>query len=417
MIGAFWALRRKRLIDDLPTSKTRGVFVGLTELKGTAESEMPLVSYLGGSKCVYYDWHVDEHWSRTVHETYTDSKGHVQTRTRTETGWTKVADGHDSIRFYLQDDTGAVRIDPEAATINATVTYNETCQRNDPLYFGKGPAKEIANTTHQRRFHEVALPLHTNLYVLGQARERDDAVAAEIAYQRGSPAFLISTKTERQISSGYGWWFLLWLVLGAFAVAGFVVASTLTSGSAFRVETLVVALAAYAFAFILGWVWMVYNSLITLHHRVEQGWSQVEIELKRRNDLIPNLVSCVEGYSDFEKGTQQTVTAMRAQLAATAPGMPGPDFKGVLPRLKVAVEAYPILKSSEIFMGLQKSLSDTEERIALARDYFNQIATFYNSRLEIVPDRFAGTLARLRRVALMNASDFERARVEVKFQN
>ena len=73
LIGAFRALRRKRLIDDVPTSKTQGVFIGLAELKGTAESEMPLTSYLAGTRCVQYTWQIDEHWSRTVHETYTDS--------------------------------------------------------------------------------------------------------------------------------------------------------------------------------------------------------------------------------------------------------------------------------------------------------------------------------------------------------
>jgi len=92
-------LRRKRLIDDVPTSKTQGVFIGLAELKGTAESEVPLTSYLAGISCVQYVWQVDEHWSRTVHETYTDAKGHTQTRTRTESGWTKVAGGGESGRW------------------------------------------------------------------------------------------------------------------------------------------------------------------------------------------------------------------------------------------------------------------------------------------------------------------------------
>ncbi|MDD5039478.1 MAG: LemA domain-containing protein, partial [Dehalococcoidales bacterium] len=84
LLGAFHVLRRKRLINDVPTSKTRGVFIGFVELKGTAESEMPLTSYLAGNRCVQYTWQVEEHWSRTVHETYTDAKGHTQTRTRIE---------------------------------------------------------------------------------------------------------------------------------------------------------------------------------------------------------------------------------------------------------------------------------------------------------------------------------------------
>jgi hypothetical protein len=72
------------------------------------------------------------------------------------------------------------------------------------------------------------------------------------------------------------------------------------------------------------------------------------------------------------------------------------------------------LKASDAFLGLQRSLEETEQRIALARDYYNDIATFYNSRLEIVPDRYVGSLGRLRTRALMSAADFERAPVRVK---
>jgi len=91
--------KRKRLIDNLPTSKTTGVFIGLVELKGTAESARPLTSYLAGQPCVQYQWRVDEHWSRTVTETYTDSEGKTQTRTRHESGWKTVAQGGENIPF------------------------------------------------------------------------------------------------------------------------------------------------------------------------------------------------------------------------------------------------------------------------------------------------------------------------------
>ena len=267
-------MQRKRLIDDLPTSKTQGVFVGLVELKGIAESESPLSSYLAGVKCVHYSWQIDEHWSRTVHETFTDSKGHVQTRTRTESGWTKVADGHESISFYLKDDTGIIRVVPEGARINAVSTYNETFARDNAFYFGKGPSREIANTTHKRRFQESALPLHAALYIVGQARERQDVVAAEVAFQKNTPMFLIYTKTEKQISSGYAWWAWSWIVLGFVLAGGGAALSGVVSGAAmgFRWAAVAIACGAYLVALVLGWVWAVYNSLVTLHHRVEQGW-------------------------------------------------------------------------------------------------------------------------------------------------
>ncbi|MDD4924348.1 MAG: LemA domain-containing protein, partial [Dehalococcoidales bacterium] len=117
LAAAFSSFKRKRTIDDCPTSKTQGVFIGLTELKGTAESDSPLTSYLAGKKCVQYVWQVDEHWSRTVHETYTDAQGHFHSRTRPESGWTKVTGEEKSIPFYLKNDAGIIRIVPDCAKI------------------------------------------------------------------------------------------------------------------------------------------------------------------------------------------------------------------------------------------------------------------------------------------------------------
>jgi len=417
LIGVFWALRHKRLIDDLPTSKTQGVFIGLAELKGTAESETPLTSYLAGALCVQYAWQVDEHWSRTVTETYTDSKGHTQTRTRTESGWTKVAGGSQSIPFYLKDDTGVIRVVPDGAKINSVKTFDEIASRGSPIYFGKGPEQEIANSTHKRRFHETALPLHTMLYVVGQACERQDVVAAEIAHDKNAPMFLISTQTEKQVSAGYGRWFWVLLVFGLICAIGGVVGRDMLANTnkGLSWEPFVLAFAGFLAVLAIGWVWTVYNSLINLHHRLEQGWSQVDVQLKRRHDLIPSLVAAVEGYRAYESETQKLLTELRGQGEATPPGVAGPDFKGIAPMLRVIMERYPDLKASESFLRLQQALVDAEQRIALARDYFNDIATFYNTRLEIVPDRFVADLARLHPQTLMSAADFERAPIQVKF--
>jgi len=416
LIGVFWALRHKRLIDDLPTSKTQGVFIGLAELKGTAESETPLTSYLAGAPCVQYTWQIDEHWSRTVTETYTDSKGHSQTRTRTESGWTKVAGSSQSIPFYLKDDTGVIRVVPDGAKIHSTKTFDETASRSSSLYLGKGPEHEIANSTHRRRFHETALPLHTMLYVMGQARERQDVVAAEIAHDKNAPMFLISTQTEKQVSAGYSRWFWALVVFGLICAIGGAVGRDMLANTnkGLSWEPFVLASLGFLAVLAMGWVWTVYNSLINLHHRLEQGWSEVDVQLKRRHDLIPNLVTAVEGYRDYESETQKVLTELRGQAEATPPGVAGPDFKGIAPMLRVIIERYPDLKASESFLRLQQALVDAEQRIALARDYFNDIATFYNTRLGIVPDRFVAVLARLRPRTLMSAADFERAPIQVK---
>jgi hypothetical protein len=179
-------------------------------------------------------------------------------------------------------------------------------------------------------------------------------------------------------------------------------------------EPFVLSSVAFLAVLAVGWVWTVYNSLINLHHRLEQGWSQVDVQLKRRHDLIPSLVTAVEGYRVYESETQKLLTELRGQAEATPPGVAGPDFKGIAPMLRAVIERYPELKANQSFSRLQETLVDAEQRIALARDYFNGIATFYNTRLEIIPDRFVAGLARLHPQTLMSATDFERAPIQVR---
>ncbi len=98
---------------------------------------------------------------------------------------------------------------------------------------------------------------------------------------------------------------------------------------------------------------------------------------------------------------------------ATPPGVAGPDYSAVTKTAVAIAERYPELKADTTFAALQKTLIDTEQRIALARGYFNDIATHYNTRLETVPERYVGRLAALRPQALLAANDFERAPVTV----
>jgi len=425
LIGAFLALgslivafqngRRRRLIDNLPTSKTTGVFIGFVELKGTAESAEPLTSFLAEQACVHYSWAVLEHWSRTVTETYTDDKGNTQTRTRTESGWTQVADGGETIPFYLQDDCGLILIRPDGAKIEPLTVFDETCTPLNALYYGKGPAGAVSDSSFRRQFVERAIPVKTNLYLVGQARERQDIVAPEIAADKTAPLFLISTRSEEQVSGGMKWGSRGWIFVGLLAAVGFMVMSDLARNvDPQRQIVLYVAIAcAYFFVGLLLWIWMVYNSLVDLRQRVRAAWALVDIQLKRRFDLIPNLVDCVKGYQGHEAQLQTELAALRSQLSATPPGVDGPDHAAVSTQVIAIAERYPELKANDAFLALQKSLSDTEQRIALARSYFNEIATHYNTRLEIVPERYVAALGAMKPQSLMEANEFERAAVKV----
>ena len=413
--GAMRMARRKRLLENLPTSKALGTFIGLVELKGTAESEAPLVSYLASQRCVYFSWSVEEHWSRTVRVTYTDNKGRTRTRTRRESGWKTVADGKDMAPFYLQDDTGVIRIVPDRAKIEPLEVFSETCRRKDPLYYAKGPRRAVSHSDHRRRFREGAIPLHTPLYVVGKARERDDIVAPEVAHDPDAPMFLISTGTEQAVTRKLGWFVVLWSVLGLILwVAGFAARDgAIGIDLADRWPNYVLVGVTYPFPLILGWIWMVHNSFVNLRQRVDHAWSLIDIQLKRRNNIVPRVIEIVKGLRDYERTVQTELAELRSQLDPTAPGRSGPDPRGCVPINRVIMERYPELETNAAFLRLQETLVETEQRIALAREYFNDIATFYNVRLEVIPDRWISKLSRLKPRALWDAENFERAPVEV----
>ena len=415
LVGAFGAGRKRRLIENLPTSQTTGVFIGLVELKGAAESATPLTSFIAERAVVQYAWTVEEHWSRTVMETYTDSDGKTQTRTRHESGWTSVANGGDEIPFNLHDDNGTILVQPAGAKLEPLKIFDQTCTPLNPLYYGKGPAGAVASSDFQRRFVEMGIPLGANLFIIGQARERQDIVAPEIAADKTAPMFLISTRTEAQVSGGMKWSARGWIFFGLVVAVGSMVwrDGVMNLDLAARVPAYSAVAAAYFFIGLLAWIWMVFNALVDLRQRVRAAWALVDIQLKRRFDLIPNLVNCVKGYRDHEAQLQAELAALRNQLNATPPGVTGPDPGAVSGIVIGIAERYPELKADKLFLSLQKNLADTEQRIALARSYFNEIATHYNTLLEIVPERYVAALGAMPPQALMAANDFERAAVKV----
>lgn len=404
---------RKRLVQSLPTSRSDGVFIGLVELQGTVESAEPLRSHLAEVPCVLYSWSVEEEWRRTV--VSTDNKG--RPRVRQEQGWNTVASGAESQPFYLKDDSGAVLVRPEKAKLHPAALMEHDCGPDDPLYYAKGPAESISNSTHRRRFTEHGFAVHAPVYVIGRARERSDAVAPEIAHDKAAEVFIISTRGEQKVVSGYRAAAIALSIVGLIVLLGLLVWWDYLQGRHWQARTGFYALAAlgYAGAWALGWAWSVYNGLITLRNRVAQGWSLIDVQLQRRHDLIPNLVRIAEALKGHEQRVQATLATLRAQAAATLPGQAGPDPQAIAPALTGLREDYPELGANDAFLGLQKELATTENRIALARDYFNSIATHYNTRLGEVPDRFVAALAGLKPQALLAAADFQREAIQVDF--
>lgn len=140
---------------------------------------------------------------------------------------------------------------------------------------------------------------------------------------------------------------------------------------------------------ILFWVIAQYNGLITLRNQVTNGWKQIDVQLKRRHDLIPNLVQTVKGQMEFEQDTLQKVIQAR-NAAISAKGIADSAAKedmlsGALNKLFALVENYPTLKSNENVKQLQEELTSTENKISFARQFYNDIATKFNIAQQVFP--------------------------------
>ncbi len=144
-----------------------------------------------------------------------------------------------------------------------------------------------------------------------------------------------------------------------------------------------------AIALLVVLVVLLYNRLVTLRNRVDNAWAQVDVQLKRRYDLIPNLVETVKGYAAHERETFEAVTNARARAqAAQGPGEQGAAegmLSQALGRLFAVAEAYPELQADENFRLLQDELAQTENRIAVSRQVYNDTVLTYNTAIQTVP--------------------------------
>lgn len=170
---------------------------------------------------------------------------------------------------------------------------------------------------------------------------------------------------------------------------------------------------------IILWLLFTYNSLITLRNRVREAWSQIDVQLKRRSSLIPNLVEAVKGYAKHERAVFENVTKARSALlkaetpkeAAQANNM----LTAALKSLFAVAEAYPNLRASENFKQLQEEISDTETKVAASRQFYNRNVLDLNNSLETVPSAWVGSTFGFKKEEFFKASEEEKEDIEVKF--
>ena len=168
------------------------------------------------------------------------------------------------------------------------------------------------------------------------------------------------------------------------------------------------------------WAMFSYNGLVRLRNLVQEAWRQIDVELTRRHDLIPNLVETVKGYASHERETLDAV--VRARAAATAPGASVAQqarqegaLSQALGRLLAISEAYPNLKANENFLALQNELSQTEDRIAAGRRFYNANVRELNTKIESVPSNIIAGIGHFTRADYFEAEEQSRTAPQVSF--
>ncbi len=175
-----------------------------------------------------------------------------------------------------------------------------------------------------------------------------------------------------------------------------------------------------AVALVLIFVVGIYNSLITLKNKVEEAWADIETQLKRRYDLIPNIVETVKGYATHEKDTfEKIIKARNMAMGASTPedkAQAENMLSGTLKSLFALTENYPELKANQNFMDLQQTLKEIEEHLQLSRRYYNATVRDFNTKIEVFPNNiFAGIFHFQKRGFFEVGSEAERQNVKVSF--
>jgi LemA protein len=167
------------------------------------------------------------------------------------------------------------------------------------------------------------------------------------------------------------------------------------------------------FGLILVWLILIYNGLVSVRNDVQSSWKQIDVQLKRRHDLIPNLVQTVKGAMEFEQDTLEKVISARAK--AVSAGTPASKAEAenmltqALGKLFAVMENYPVLKSNRNVMQLQEELTSTENRISFARQLYNDLVANYRTRLQVFPNNFVSSMFNFRSEEYFGAEETDRA--------
>lgn len=357
---AFRTIRTKRTLENIPTSKTAGVVYGLAEVAGelVADSQQLLEGPVSGEPCVWYHYVISEKRGSGK-----DASWHVV---------------HDEIKkqpFLCQDDEGTIRIFPGKA---------ECISRHHE-----------SRSSGNRRYSEYRFSPGDELYVLGKARlDKTTGESLVLGHEKGLP-YIIANIPESEVmfrKAMMGLGFLgacvSLLFFGALQLSG-------ANGNFSSIDFLLCSLVAPTFAFLVVLILM-FNDLVFLRQRCERNWANIQVSLKKRADLVPQLEAVVKQYLAHERSLQESLVKLREQRQQIESVQ---DVDAYLKRefesidsIKAQVEAYPDLKGMDLIAVFNRRLIKLENEVALIRAGYNDAVTAYQTRCQTFPDNL---LARL----------------------
>lgn len=400
--GAFFLLRRRQLLADTPTSKCAGVFMGWNEVVGVAHASASTLSHFTRTPCVAWTYSIEHEYRTTTTETTTDSNGHQSSRQVTSYGWRTEEQGGESVVFEVVDDSGRVWIDPTHAKVHLRSTVDDIVgDRRHGFFIGDGPTGRIRN-------REQLIAVGDPIFATGVARLRDDQ-DAPIIDSAGDGPFVITTEGEESVRSGYkiSGPLLLTVAAGVGAGASYLMAKR-SNPSAPAIATLP-GLAMTLVIIGLAALTLVFNGLIRVRNRCDRAFSLIDVMLQRRHDLIPRLQACVAAAANHEAATLIDVTELRTGAIPASEASSEAARQGVMiTALFARAEDYPGLNTDANFLRFQRSLRDTEDRIAAAREFYNESATALRTRTDSFPGLLVNRFSDFSNRPLFAAEGFER---------
>ncbi len=372
---AIRTVKLKRLIEAVPTSSTRGLSFGLSELKGMVDvddAHPPIHDPLKNEKCVAYDYKVEEREGGGK-----DDK------------WRTVEERSERVPFWLEDPHGKVLVHPEGANIEYPKFHQET--RGD------------------RRYTVRLLDTFVNVYCLGFAgldKEQSDRLS--IGQDDSSP-FLISAKDEQDIVLDRGARGFVGIAL-SLGLSLFAATTVFAADGTFSPDNLMMAALAVPLILCIYIGILHYNDIVFLKNRVNRARANIDTILQQRHDLWPNLEQVVKASLAHEKQLLKAIAQLRSVNPAEMKSEKAVEkligFEQKVTRaMQARIENYPDLKNNEVVRKFMAIMAETENYLALLRNSYTESAKIYNTRIQSFPDLILAKLFRFRAAQEFTAGD------------